>query len=216
MITPLFSLPAYTYSIDEKLYDKKNIINVIENNYKKNKTRNKWEADDDIVSSNLHHNYNDSENTKFEKPNYTTIIPVYQKIISNLFLNDLKLKKDIVYNFEIVNYTCMTGSQYMKSHYHNDCDFTGVHYIKFNPKVHKPTLYENTHNFSRFVRDLRPKLNDVLDDNYCLNSWYSKNYFLNTKENDFVITPSFLFHSVPYQPSTKETRITIVLNIKLE
>lgn len=161
MITPLFSLPVFTYSIDEKLYDRKNIINVIENNYKKDKSRNVWEKNDDLLKSNLHHNFNDQENKYFKEPNFQTILPVYTNIISNFFIKDLSLKlKTVNFNFNIANYTCMTGNQYMKSHYHPNCDFTAVHYIKYNQDVHKPTLYENTHSFSRFTKDLRPNLKD--------------------------------------------------------
>lgn len=215
MITPLFSLPVYIYSVDEKLYDKKNIINTIENNYKKDKNRNSWEGPNDLIKSNLHHNFNDYTNKYFEQPNFETIIPVYNNIISNLS-NDLCLKQKCVnFNFNIVNYTCMTGNQFMKSHHHTDCDFTAVHYIKYNPNAHKPTLYENTHSFSQFTRYLRPNLKSILDDTDYLNSWYNDTYFLNVKENDICISPSFLFHSVPFQPQTLETRITIVLNIRL-
>jgi hypothetical protein len=215
MITPLFSLPIYTYSIDEKLYDRKNIIKTIENNYKKDKNRNHWEENTDAVQSNLHHSSNDLENAHFEKPNYKKILPVYKDIISK-FINDVSVKsKTVNYDFNIANYTCMTGSQYMKSHYHPECDFTAVHYIKFNPYIHKPTLYENTHSFSSFTSALRPNLKNILDDKSCLNSWYNNNYFIDVKEHDICISPSFLFHSVPHQPQTSETRITIVLNIEL-
>lgn len=215
MITPLFSLPVYKYSINEKLYDRKNIINVIEKNYKKDKNRNVWETDNELLKSNLHHNFNDQKNKHFKEPNFETILPVYKNIISD-FLKDLSLKpKNINFNFEIVNYTCMTGNQYMKSHYHPHSDFTAVHYIKYNQDVHKPTLYENTHSFASFSQCLRPNLKNVLNTDSCLNSWYNKNHFLDVEEHDICISPSFLFHSVPYQPQTTETRITIVLNINL-
>ena len=216
MINPLFSLPVYIYSVDEKLYDKKNIINTIENNYKKDKNRNSWEKPNALMRSNLHHNFNDYTNKYFKQPNFETIIPIYENIILK-FLKDLHLKsKNVNFTCDIVNYTCMTGNQFMKSHNHTDCDFTAVHYIKYNPNVHKPTLYENTHSFSQYIKHLRPNLKSILDDTHCLNSWYNDTYFLNVKESDICISPAFLFHSVPYQPSTKETRITIVLNIKLE
>jgi hypothetical protein len=215
MITPLFSLPIYTYSVDENLYDRKDIINTIEDNYKKDKNRNLWEKNTDSIKSNLHHNFSDYKNEDFKEPNYEKIIPVYENILLK-FLEDLSLKiTPIKFKFEIVNYTCMTGSQYMKSHQHSHCDFTAVHYIKYNPNIHKPTLYENTHSFSRYTKDLRPNLKNILNEKDYLNSWYYNSYFLNVKEHDMCISPSFLLHSVPHQPQTLDTRITIVLDIQL-
>lgn len=215
MITHIFSLPVYKYNIDKNCYNKKEIIKTIEDNYKKEKTRNNWEVDNSLKQSNLHHIHGDWDNKKFKEPNYKKIIPIYEKVISN-FLNDLNLKRPVKFNFQIVNYTCMTSSQYMKYHYHPDCDFTAVHYIKFNTEKHHPTLYENSHSFAYFTKDLRPKLNDILDDKDSSNSWYHNSYFLKIEEDDICISPSFLFHSVPSQKETNETRITLVLNIKLE
>ena len=39
---------------------------------------------------------------------------------------------------------------------------------------------------------------------------------MDINENDICITPGLLFHSVPSQPKTDSTRITIVSNIMIE
>jgi hypothetical protein len=214
MIKQIFGFPVYTDNIKASLFDKKKIIKDIEYNYKKNKYRNKYEDPEGLFGSNLHHSYNDLENPNFKKINYSKLIPIYTKTIIN-FLNNFKFKRTINFKFTIVNYTCMTSSQYMKSHYHPESDFTAVHYIKYDNTVHKPTLFENS-DFSKFTKSLRPNLINLLDPSDINHSWYYENYFLNIKEDDICITPSFLFHSVPIQPKTDISRMTIVLNISLE
>jgi hypothetical protein len=214
MIKQIFGFPFYVDNIDGSLFDKKKIIKDIEYNYKKDKYRNGWEDSKGLISSNLHHSYSDLENLEFRKINYSKLLPIYTKTITN-FLNNLKFKRPIVFKFNVVNYTCMTSSQHMKSHYHPNSDFTAVHYIKYNNNIHKPTLFENS-DFSKFTGALRPSLNALLDPSDINHSWYYENYFLNVKEDDICITPSFLFHSVPKQPKTDISRITIVLNISLE
>jgi hypothetical protein len=214
MIKQIFGFPFYVDNINDSLFDKKKIIKDIEYNYKKDKHRNVWEDSKGLVDSNLHHSYSDMENSNFKKINYSKLLPIYTKVITN-FLNNFKFKKLIKFNFNIVNYTCMTSSQYMKSHYHPESDFTAVHYIKYDNTIHKPTLFENS-DFSKFTRSLRPNLYNLLDSSDINHSWYYENYFLNIKENDICITPSFLFHSVPMQPKTDFSRITIVLNISIE
>ena len=218
MIKQIFGFPVFIESINKDLYKKKEIIKDIEYNYKKDNTRNNWESSDTIKKSNLHHAYNDWNNIKFKSINFTSLIPVYKKSISNFFEN-FSFKKTLNFKFNITNYTCMTSNQYMKSHYHPDSDFTAVHYIKFNEKIHKPTLYENSNISSQFIKALRPKLNNLVDISDIKNSWFFENYSFDIKEDDICITPSFLFHSVPIQDTKlkqNDKRITVVLNISVE
>jgi hypothetical protein len=133
------------------------------------------------------------------------------------FFKNLKLtKKEIKIDFTIVNYTCLTSSQNMKSHIHPECDFSAVHYLKFDEKEHTSTLFENSNNYSSYIEYLRPSLDKILDKTCILNSWYYKNFRFNIKENDICIVPSILSHSILKQAETEKTRITIVCNISLK
>ena len=213
MIDKIFGLPIYIENIDPNSYDRKKIIRDIEFNYKKDKHRNKWAKD--FEKSNLHHDNGDQNNLKFKKINYNKLIPIYVEVFKTFF-NNLNLKKSLKFKFNIVNYTCMTSSQFMKEHYHPETDFTAVHYIKFDKTVHKSTLFENCNIFSSYCHSLQPNLKNVLDEKNINNSWFCKNYWMDINENDICITPGLLFHSVPSQPETNKTRITIVSHINVE
>jgi hypothetical protein len=104
----------------------------------------------------------------------------------------------------------------MASHVHADCDFSAIHYIKFDDTIHTSTLFENTNNYANYIETLRPKLGNILDEKCLLNSWYYKNFRFQIKENDICIVPGLLSHSISKQLKTEKTRITIVCNITLE
>lgn len=211
----IFGFPCFIKNIDEHLYNKKEIIEDIEYNYSKNKKRNVWDKGN-INESDLHHLYNDWDNTDFKKINFNKLIPIYAEVFKEFFKN-LKFKKeDIKFKFEVVNYTCLTSSQNMTRHVHAECDFSAVHYIKFDDTVHTATLFENNNNYSDFSVNLRPNLNKILDETCVLNSWYYKNFRFKIKENDICIVPGLLSHSILKQLKTEKTRITIVCNIILE
>jgi len=211
----IFGFPFFIKNIDENLYDKEEIIKDIEHNYNKNKKRNIWDKGS-IYESDLHHCYNDLDNINFKKINFDKLIPVYKDLFVE-FLKNLKIKKkEIKFKFNIVNYTCLTSSQYMTSHVHGDCDFSAVHYIKFDDTIHTSTLFENNNNYIDYIEYLRPNLNKILDETCISNSWYYKDFRFKIKENDICIFPGLLSHSILKQLETEKTRITIVCNITLE
>ena len=210
----IFGFPCFIKNVDENLYNKERIIKDIEHNYNKNKERNAW--DKGKTESNLHHVYNDWDNTDFKKINFDELLPIYKGVFAE-FLKNLKfVKKEIKFKFDIVNYTCLTSSQNMACHIHIDCDFSAIHYIKFDETEHTSTLFENSNNYSSYIEYLRPSLDKLLDKTCILNSWYYKNFMFKIKENDICIVPSILLHSILKQGETKKTRITIVCNISLE
>ena len=57
---PLFPTMIYKFNIDPKLYDKQNIINVVEKNYQKSNYRNNFDSNSD-----LHHSYGDFDNDNY-------------------------------------------------------------------------------------------------------------------------------------------------------
>jgi hypothetical protein len=210
----IFGFPVFIKNIDKKLYDKEQIIKDIEYNYKKDKNRNAWDKNT-LNQSYLHHGYNDWNNENFKKINFDKLINVYKNVFTEFF-KKLKLNKDIKFKFEIINYTCLTSSQNMESHSHADCDFSSIHYIKFDETIHTSTLFENDNNFASFSEFIRPNLKNILNKNDILNSWYYKSFRLNMKEDDICITPGIISHSITKQLKTNKKRISIVTNITLE
>ena len=196
--------------IDSKSYNKKSIVSVIEKNFKLNKTRNKW----DKISV-LHHVYNDDPNPKYHKIDYSTLIPVYEKTITSI-LESMDLLSTFRFDFSIINYTCLSNSNYMHSHIHPGVDFTAVHYIQFDKKHHTSTRFENTSPHANYLRELRPHLIKKLSNKHPSNSWAYEDWGLNIEEDDFCFSPSFLKHRIDPQTSKNKNRITIVLNITLK
>jgi len=203
----IFGFPLISTKINKKSYNKKSIISTIEKNFKLNKKRNLW----DKISM-LHHSYNDGSNPKYHKVNFDTLVPVYRKILTTMF-KSMKLLSRCQFNFKIINYTCLSNSNYMQSHIHPRTDFTAVHYIQFDKKHHTPTTFESDLPHVEYIDWLRPELNKTLSPTDSSNSWAYKNWTLDTEEDDFCFSPAFLKHKINPQTSKNKNRITIILNI---
>ena len=206
----LFGFPVMSVKIDQKSYNKKSIISTIEKNFKLNKKRNLW----DKVSS-LHHLHSDESNPAYHKVNFDSLIPVYKKVLSAMF-NKMTFLMAYNFDFKIVNYTCLADSNYMESHIHPGTDFTAVHYIQFDKKHHTPTIFENSLPHIDYINELSPQLTKILSKKDNLNSWTCGKWRIDTEEDDFCFSPSFLKHRIDPQTSKNKNRITIVLNIKLK
>ena len=213
MIKNLFGLPVYYTSILNEKYNKEDILDVIEKNYYKNKNRNEWDKNKSDAS-NFHHSYNDQNNNLFDIINYDSLIPIYEKNISN-YLKSLNFDKNIKFNFTITNYTCMTEGQYMNSHMHSNCHFSAIHYLKFDENFNDTTLFFNPSSYSKFLNVFSPNILNFFDSTDEKNSWLYQNFKFITKEEDLIIFPSILEHSVPVVKSDKY-RITLAFNINLE
>jgi uncharacterized protein (TIGR02466 family) len=213
MIKNLFGLPVYHTSILNEKYNKKDILDVIEKNYNKNKNRNEWDKNN-INASNFHHSYNDWKNNAFDIINYDSLIPIYEKNISN-YLKGLNFNKNIKFNFTITNYTCMTEGQFMNGHMHSSCHFSAIHYLKFDENFNDTTLFFNSSSYSKFLDSFSPNFLNFFDPTDEKNNWLYPSFKFLTKEEDLIIFPSVLEHSVPAVKSDKY-RITIAFNISLE
>ena len=204
----LFGFPIMIKKIDKKSYDKESIISTIEKNLKLNKERNSCDK-----GSILHHAYNDFSNPKYHHVDFDTLIPVYKETLRSIFKGmDISSTFDV--DFRIVNYTCMSNSNYMRSHVHPK-DFTAVHYIQFDSKHHTPTIFENHLPHAEYINEIRPELTNILSSKHFSNSWAYKEWSLNIEEDDFCFSPSFLKHKIDPQTSKNKNRISIVLNITL-
>jgi uncharacterized protein (TIGR02466 family) len=212
-IKPLFGLPVYHNKLDSNTFEKKKIIKTILSNFKKSKIRNNWvTSEQDFSYSRIHHSYQDIDNKNFKIPDCSSLIPIYTKEIQTYF-NQMNMKK-INFKFEIVNYTCMSKGHYMQNHIHTDCEFSGVHYLKLKNKSKYSTIFHNKNDYAKFVFQIYPKLCNSLVSSDEKNSWAYQSYRINTEEDDLVIFPAMLEHSVP-EIKEDETRISIVFNIQI-
>jgi len=205
----LFGFPVVTTKIDKTTYDKKSIISTIEKNFKLNKERNSWDK-----GSILHHAYNDFSNPKYHYVDFDTLIPVYKETLISIF-KGMDISSTFDFDFRIVNYTCMSNSNYMRSHVHPK-DFTAVHYIQFDKKHHTPTIFENSLPHIDYINELSPQLTKILSKKDNLNSWTCGKWRIDTEEDDFCFSPAYLKHRIETQTSKNKNRITIILNIYLE
>lgn len=206
-INLLFGVPVFKSKISENEYNKQEILTNIEKNYNINPHRNVWSKD-----SNLHHVYEDWDNPNFVRINFSQLTNLYNKKIIDFF--DDFMAERYEFNWNLVNYTCMKKNQFMNKHTHLDSDFTGIHYIKFN-KEHAPTLYHNPANWSDFIRvipffDLQKTAQNNDNNSFLYEAWH-----IPIEEDDFVISPGILSHSVP-KLEIDDLRVTIVINIKIK
>lgn len=211
----LFGFPIIKTHIDKNLYDKDIIVGDMLRNYDLDNNRNHWDTvKHGIPTSNLHHSVCDDGN-KFKQINFSKLIPVYNKVIGEC-LNQIYFKQKVNFKYSIANYTCVKENHSMREHNHIDSDFAAVHYVKFNKEEHYSTNFINTHKHGGFSGELFPNLTSSLDTSRTDNSWLCYDYRIDTNEDDFVMVPSVVEHSIPYHKNCKEHRITIALNISIE
>ena len=208
LIKPLFGFPVYHSNIDKKKYNKRKILKTILDNFNKSSLRDNWSHSGFDINK-MHHSLKDESNNKFKTPDYSSLIPLYKKEIEEYF--KLMPHEAFKFNFEIVNYTCMTQGHYMMGHIHMDCDFSAIHYLKFK---NDPTVFRNTNDYSKFTTMVYPKIGEKFSNGKITNSWAFKYCKIDTKEDDLFIFPAMLEHSVP-EIKNEETRITVVFNIKI-
>jgi hypothetical protein len=209
-LVQLFGFPIYKKSLKNEDYDRDGLLDTIQKNYDKDNNRNKWATG----FTDMHHSVCDDDNTTFEKPNYQTLLPLYNNCISE-YLNSFKLKNPVKYNFRIVNYTCMTNGQYMEPHVHSNADFTGVHYIQYDSDVNNSTTFDNSNDYAKFISTLRPSLIKNFDENTPENSFLFRNIKLDTNQDDVVIFPAVLTHSIS-KVITSRKGITVIFNFDIE
>ena len=205
----LFGFPVIMTKLDPKSYDKKSIISTIEKNFKLNKTRNKWDK-----QSVLHHSHDDVANPLYHQVKFDSLLPVYKEVITNIFKN-MALTGAWEFDFKVVNYTCLSQSNYMASHLHPEVDFSAVHYIQFDKKHHTPTGFKSTLPYAPYISTLRPDLFKILSPKHLSNSWAWDKWEIGIEEDDFCFFPAFLKHGINPQTSKNKNRITVVLNISL-
>jgi hypothetical protein len=218
---PIFSSSLYRGKIDSNIYEKVKIVNAITENYYIDPCRNNWDAD----THNMHMYYNDWDNVKFNKIDPSTLLPIYSQLFDQ-FLHSLNPLELIDFNFKIANFTVTNKvNSVMPTHSHSsekNCIFTAVHYLKAshsssvllleNPLIYKHYMDDSIENY------MRSKFGGQ-NINY---SPYSNYWYIRPVEDEIVIFPSYLKHSV--QPivseitssnTNSEFRIAAVINLYL-
>ena len=212
----LFASPVYVATIDPTSYKKDEFIKVVESNYKKDPHRNKWDTESD-----MHHNYNDSENSLFEKYDFEDMFESLRTQYNNVvieYLKQMRFNKSVNYNWTIANITGMKETQYMLPHAHMEFNgdkttvVSAVDYLRYK-EGHLPTTF-GTPLSVMYDDAIYKEYRKVLKNSHLENSNYYTQYYLDVKEDEIHIFPSYLKHYVPRQKSD-ELRITVAINIDI-
>jgi hypothetical protein len=214
----LFSSPLHTGVINPSLYDKENIVNTLIKNFSIDPKRNNW------GDSNMHMYAKDWGNPKFQKVDTSSLHPIYTDLFSN-FLNYLQPENEIVFEYDIVNFNItnsLTG--YMMPHTHlarKDCLFSVVHYLKAGDRS-SILQFENPLIYNQYIDpEISKYLNSKFSSSNNTISSYNKFWNYYPQEDDVIIFPSYLKHSViPYQQKidnqNSDFRISTVMNLYLK
>ena len=203
-----WGLPILITKIDSNKYNKKNIIETIEKNYKISNKRNKWSTS--FYQTDIHHSHSD-ESSNFSKVDYSSLQDSYNDCIQKYF-KFLNLSKNFNYNYEIVNYTCSDRDSFMEPHIHSFCEFSMVHYCKFDKNEHNSTVFVSPYTFSEYWNN-NQKIIQILNDRTD-QSWLFAEWRPTVEEDDIIIYPSILKHFVRNKKSVKK-RISIASNIHI-
>lgn len=209
MLKSLFKFPYYKTKIKAEKYNKNDIISSMVSNYSIEPSRNHWNP-----HCNLHHEYNDFGNENFQSIDYSMLIPLYASEIKN-FIEELKFIEEMHWKFTIENYTVTKGSQNMLPHHHLPSTFSAVHYLKFDSSEHTSTIFHNPSQYGLLLDSQysnQQKIFDRYDEN---NLWLWNDVIVDVEEDDMIIFPSILNHSIGASNSNKE-RITVALNIQVQ
>ena len=111
-------------------------------------------------------------------------------------------------------YTAYGRGQKADQHEHMTCDFSAVHFLKFNPEVHEPIRFVHPElTKTKYLSRFKPLIVDNLGT--CTRQSYYKEHFVPViNEGDFIIFPSELQHLV-WGNDSDELRVTIAFNFSL-
>jgi hypothetical protein len=209
MLKSLFNFPYYKTKISPENYDKEQLVSSMLFNYSIQPSRNEWNPHCD-----MHHSYNDAKNSKFEPIDYSSVIPLYTSEIQK-FIDEFKYVQEINWSFAVQNYTVTSKEQNMLSHHHIPSVFAAVHYLKFDKNEHTSTVFHNPSQYGQILELHYSEQKEVFD--HCDENilWLWNDVLIDVEEDDFIIFPAILNHSIGPSNSDKK-RITISLNIEIE
>lgn len=210
-LTTLFGFPVWKTKVNPELYNKQEIIDIIDNNYRKSPYRDdSWSGD-----PTLHHAYEDWNNAEFDVPDFNQLRSVYNNVAER-FMAENNING--TYFAEIVNYTVINNEQSMRPHMHlgvtGDITFAAVHYMSFDPAAHSPLVFRNNNILSSIMQTSEfSKMIDLDDTPF---GYMTQSYKFQIEEDDMIIFPSCLVHGIgPSLSSSLKNRICIASNIHM-
>ena len=198
----VLSLPGFKSRIDPNSFDKQSLLKDIKEDSKLQNNIKDWDAE----------NYS---TIKIGDIDFTCLEEEYHKIIKDMISTFEVKNKNIKYNFNISNYTLAHNQHSIRLHEHTaHGDFTMLHYLSFDKKLHSPTMFLNTHNFGQYMESIRPDMYNVFKNNYN-NSWLHREFYIDIEEDEVLIMPSTIPHYVAPKTETNKDRIIVATNIQL-
>ena len=210
MYNLLWGLPVLKTKIDPKEFNKKNILNTIEKNYQKKQVIQKWSKS--LFKTDIHHSLGDDQNSEFDSPDYSELIKCYEKPIKD-YLKTINFQKTTKFKYEIVNYTAAKHVSFMEPHLHIDCEFSMIHYLKFDNKQNSPTVFMSPYSFVDYWVSKKKMQEKVKIDN-TMQSWSCGEWQYPTEEDDCLIFPAILKHFVKNKKSD-DLRVVLSSNISI-
>lgn len=204
----LFSNVVWKTKISPALYNKKVILDTLQENYKRDPNRNVWDPE----GSNWHHTYKNWDDPKFIPLDLSQLNVQYAKIVSE-FLHKQFFNKEIKYSYEIINVTANKGGKNMGKHAHEDAFYAAVHYLNFK-KSHSNTEFTNTNPIVDYSCFNTSK--EFLNTNEIQNSQFFSTWQFDAQEDDIIFFPGFLKHEVKQENNTDDLRVTVAINIHID
>ena len=161
---------------------------------------------------NVHTNYKLKNNLK--KLDWWTSVQHYKKYV-NQFIEHYFRGSQLDWRIDDEPwYTAYGKNQKADQHDHMTCDFSAVHFLKFNPEVHEPIRFVHPQQTkTKYLSRFKPLIVDNLGT--CdRQSYYKEHYVPVINEGDFIIFPSELQHLV-WGNNSDELRVTIAFNFSL-
>ena len=162
---------------------------------------------DGWLTDNLLTSY-DADNFNFDLFSKSEVTQrLYNKYVLRFFDKPTKVNVlDMWFNY-------YSNGEYQEAHTHVQPDmfaqrahFSCIHYLKFDPEVHQPTVFRDPLSMIRQTNSIE------LDSNN-----YNEKYEPQVREGSIIMFPPYLEHYVPKSnPTPDNPRITVAFNIILE
>lgn len=200
----LFPTSIYKTKINPSSYDKETVITKAIENYNLNPDKREYGApEEEYHTTHLDDNQNVLD--------LNSLRPVYGEIVDE-FMDGINKTRPFEYIWNVVNLSMGKNRSY-RIHDHLawpnkqnlNTQFVMVHYVSYDKSVHHPTLFHNPLKIAEYEKFLT--INKVLMPHDVLNSTYFETWKLDTEEDDVVIFPAYLKHSVPQLTKNDKFRI---------
>ena len=201
----IFSPFYYSFQIEEH--------SIIKDAYLDNITTNFNTFPDNSHDWPVHSNYQLKDNLPHQL-DWWTSVQHYKKYV-NQFIQHYFRGLELDWRIDGEPWYNVYGKdQKADQHDHMTCDFSAVHFLKFNPEVHEPIRFIHPQQTkTKYLSRFKPQIVDNLGT--CTRQSYYKEHFVpDIYEGDLIIFPSELQHLV-WKNQSDETRITIAFNFSI-